>query len=102
LYLFTYCLLIIIMTQHFNIRVSGKVQGVFFRASAKAKADALSVRGFVRNERDGSVYIEAEAEVEVLGEFVAWCHQGPPASSVERCDVTEGAISGYASFDIRR
>jgi acylphosphatase len=90
------------MTQHLNIRVSGKVQGVFFRASAKDKADALLVRGFVRNEREGSVYIEAEAEAGVLAAFVAWCRQGPPSAKVERCDVSEGAISNYASFDIRR
>jgi acylphosphatase len=50
------------MKKHFNIRISGRVQGVFFRASTKAKAEELGISGFVQNEPDGSVYIEAEGE----------------------------------------
>jgi acylphosphatase len=45
---------------HVSIRISGKVQGVFFRASTKGKAEQYGINGFVRNEKDGSVYIEAE------------------------------------------
>jgi acylphosphatase len=90
------------MVKHVNINVSGSVQGVFFRASAKARADELSVRGIVRNEPDGSVYIEAEAEEALLEEFIKWCHTGPPSATVTRCDVTPGAVSGYKDFSIRR
>jgi acylphosphatase len=46
--------------KHINIKITGKVQGVFFRASTKAVADQIGVKGFVKNEKDGSVYVEAE------------------------------------------
>jgi acylphosphatase len=48
--------------KHWNIKVTGKVQGVFFRASTKAVADQLGVKGFVKNLSDGSVYIEAAGD----------------------------------------
>ncbi|HNU41845.1 MAG TPA: acylphosphatase, partial [Cyclobacteriaceae bacterium] len=49
---------------HINILVTGTVQGVYYRASTKQKADELGIKGFVRNQPDGSVYIEAEAPAE--------------------------------------
>jgi len=55
--------------RHLNIRVSGKVQGVFFRASTKEQADQLGVKGFVRNEPNGDVYIEVEGDEEKLKIF---------------------------------
>lgn len=88
--------------KHVNIRVAGKVQGVFFRASTKQKADELGVRGFVRNEHDGSVYIEAEGDEEQLTRFVAWCGHGPAHARVESCEVTAGDIMRFTGFEIRR
>ena len=84
------------------IQITGKVQGVFFRASTKDKADELGVKGYVRNERDGSVYVEAEAEEYVLKQFIDWCKQGPPRASVDSCTVTELGVQGFSSFEIRR
>jgi acylphosphatase len=55
--------------KHWNIKVTGKVQGVFFRASTKAVADQLGVKGFVKNLSDGSVYIEAEGDEFALEYF---------------------------------
>ena len=52
--------------KHLSIRVSGKVQGVFFRASTKDRADELHIKGTVGNNADGSVSIEAEGEDENL------------------------------------
>ena len=52
--------------KHYNIRIFGIVQGVYFRASTKMEADRLGVNGFVQNEMDGSVYIEAEGSAEQL------------------------------------
>ena len=84
------------------IRVSGKVQGVFYRASAKNEADKLGVRGIVRNEPDGSVYIEAEGNESELSNFIAWCKKGPPRSQVLTF-VMEGApLIGYVGFSIIR
>ena len=90
------------MQKHLTITVSGLVQGVFFRASTKQKADTLNINGFVRNEPDGSVYIEAEGVEASLEEFVQWCHHGPPHARVEKCDVRSGDIKGYTIFEIRR
>ena len=90
------------MKKNFSIRVSGLVQGVYFRASTKDKADSLNVCGFVRNERDGSVYAEAEGEEEDVKTFIDWCHHGPSHASVERCDVYEGSLKNYSKFTIER
>lgn len=88
--------------KHVNIRVIGKVQGVFFRASTKQKADELGVHGFVKNERDGSVYIESEGDEEPLISFVEWCRLGPTYARVESCEVTESGIMHFKGFEIRR
>jgi acylphosphatase len=90
------------MKKHFSIKVSGVVQGVFFRASTKAQADALDIKGLVRNEPDGSVYIEAEGDEHNLDAFVQWCRKGPPRASVEKCQIEERPAKGYGKFTIER
>lgn len=88
--------------RHVNILVRGRVQGVFFRSTARREAEKLGITGFVRNERDGSVYIEAEGDDEQLREFVAWCCKGPPLAKVEDCEVVEdGEIKHFQAFEIR-
>lgn len=87
--------------KHLCINITGRVQGVFFRASALEVASKLGLRGFVRNEHDGSVYAEAEGEEVPLERFVRWCHQGPPRASVKEVIVTEGALKHFASFEIQ-
>lgn len=64
------------------LRVEGKVQGVYFRESARQEAERLGVVGWVRNLADGSVEAEAQGASGPLHEFVAWCHKGPPAAQV--------------------
>lgn len=86
--------------KHINIRVTGKVQGVFFRASTKAVADQMEVRGKVKNEKDGSVLIEAEASEMILEMFVEWCAKGPEKAVVESVEVTDGALQGYTNFAV--
>ena len=78
------------------------MQGVFFRASTKEKADALNISGMVRNEPDGSVYVEAEGEEENLKAFIQWCQQGPPRASVQKLDLFEGAVKNFRGFFIER
>ncbi|MCB0489004.1 MAG: acylphosphatase [Cyclobacteriaceae bacterium] len=87
---------------HLSIRVSGKVQGVFYRASTRDKARSLGICGFVKNETDGSVYIEAEGDKEKLDQLVAWCKQGPPNAQVENVETTEGKLKNFDQFDIKR
>lgn len=87
---------------HKNILISGKVQGVYFRASAKHKADELGLTGFVSNTPDGKVYAEAEGDHAALEQFIAWCRKGPSAAIVKSVDVTSGPLKNYAGFIIQR
>lgn len=66
-----------------TIKVLGKVQGVWFRASTQQKAIALGLCGTVQNHSDGTVFIEVAGKEKALEKFVAWCRQGPPNAMVE-------------------
>lgn len=86
--------------KHVNVSIQGKVQGVWFRKSAKDEADNLSVTGFVRNEPNGGVYLEAEGESVSIDAFVEWCKKGPDNAEVQNIDVTEGPLKQFADFKI--
>lgn len=75
------------MKKQIKMRVEGKVQGVFFRKFTKDTADQLGVAGKVRNENDGSVYIEASGEQDPVDELVAACHRGPQNARVTAINV---------------
>jgi acylphosphatase len=90
------------MMKHVTIRVSGKVQGVFFRASTEKEAQKLKLSGIVRNELDGSVYIEAEGNETAIEQLIVWCRKGPERARVDKCEVTEGQPKGYTEFRIER
>jgi acylphosphatase len=88
--------------KHFTIVVSGKVQGVFFRASARDVAEKSGVKGFVKNQPDGGVLLEAEGDEENLNQFIEWCRHGPPRAEVTDVIVTEGMVVNFKNFEIRR
>ncbi len=89
-------------TLRLRVRVSGVVQGVYFRASTAERARALGVTGWVRNTEDGSVELEAEGEEARVRELCDWCRKGPPAARVDHLDIEELSPSGAdASFRIR-
>ena len=88
--------------KNLKIIVSGKVQGVFYRASARDAASQLGIKGYARNEPDGRVLIEAEGEEEALEKFVAWCRKGPPRASVDEVTVKENDLMNFTSFEIKR
>lgn len=90
------------MIKHFNITISGKVQGVFFRKYTVDTAKELLLTGFVRNESDGNVYCEVEGEEAELDHFVKWCHKGSPLSKVTEVKVEEGELKEFSGFDIAR
>ncbi len=82
--------------------VSGRVQGVFFRAGAKKRADDLGVTGWAHNLVDGKVELVAEGEKEKVEQFVEWCKEGTPMAKVEHCDVQlEKYKSAFDDFTIR-
>jgi acylphosphatase len=71
--------------------ISGKVQRVWFRASAKREADRLGVAGHARNLADGSVEVLACGAPEAIAALIEWLHQGPPQARVERVTVEDHA-----------
>ncbi len=83
-----------------KITVKGRVQGVFFRDSTRNKASELGICGFVRNQPDGAVYIEAEGDDEPLEQFTQWCREGPPWARVEEVAVNECEAEGASKFII--
>ena len=90
------------MPRHYNITVQGKVQGVSFRAATKRMAILLGIKGFVRNETNADVYIEAEGEDEMLTKFIQWCHHGPDQAEVKYVSVNEDVIKDFQEFEIRK
>lgn len=88
--------------KHYNIIVIGKVQGVFYRQSTIEKANQLGIKGFVRNEANRNVYIEAEGEEEQLKKLIEWCMVGPSRANVTGIKFTEGEIKNFSSFEISR
>lgn len=87
--------------KHLNIRVEGKVQGVFFRDSTQSQARKLGTNGFVQNEPDGTVYAEAEGEEAVLDSFLSWIKEGPSSASVDDVSVEEGELEHFSTFEVR-
>lgn len=85
-----------------KIRVSGRVQGVYFRRFTKNKAQDLGVKGSVRNMEDGCVEIIAQAEADILEPFIQWCHKGPITARVDHVDLIEISAIGneFTSFEI--
>ena len=75
-----------------ELLIKGKVQGVFFRASAQQRALALGLNGWVMNQPDGSVLLRATGNPEGLAQLEAWCKQGPSGAkvgSLEKRDLPE-------------
>ncbi|HEX17001.1 MAG TPA: acylphosphatase [Thermoplasmatales archaeon] len=70
-----------------HVLISGRVQGVWFRANTKEKARQLNLKGWVRNLPDGRVEALFEGEKEMVEEMIKWCHKGPPLAEVEKVEV---------------
>ena len=81
-------------------RVHGRVQGVGFRYFVKQNADALGVRGFVRNDDDGGVSVYALGNADAVSQLAAAIHQGPRFSEVRTVEEKEATIRNYGSFEI--
>lgn len=90
------------MKKHLKIKVSGRVQGVWYRASTERKAKELGICGFVQNEITGDVYVECEGTEAQLNALVAWCKKGPPLAKVAAVKIEIGEVIGFDSFSIKR
>ena len=85
-----------------RLTIKGRVQGVFYRATAKDVADLTGVKGWVRNLPDNNVEITATATEETLQKFISWCKQGPPRARVEDVIVEELEGQEFNGFSIIR
>lgn len=70
-----------------HLHIHGRVQGVFFRDTARQRAESLGLTGWVRNAEDGSVEMVVEGPEDAVEQFVGWAHRGPSRARVERVDV---------------
>jgi acylphosphatase len=90
------------MKLNVHVLVSGQVQGVWFRASTKQKAEELGLAGWVRNTSDGSVEAVFEGEEKIVKEMIEWCYRGPPLAKVENVKVKkQGPTNGFDGFSVR-
>jgi len=85
-----------------RILVHGKVQGVFFRASTKEKAEELGLTGEVRNLPDGGVEVVACGDAAQVERLVGWCRVGPPRARVDEVVVNEVEEQRFEGFRVVR
>jgi acylphosphatase len=86
-----------------HLKISGRVQGVYFRASTVEQARRLGVTGWVMNCRDSSVEVVAEGAREQLEKLISWCRSGPPGAQVKEISVEwEDAREEFQGFFIKR
>ncbi len=85
-----------------HLFVSGRVQGVFFRAHTRDLAQRLGLSGFVRNLPDGRVEVVAEGPEEKLQELIQFCHHGPPLAHVTNVEIHwEEPTGEFRGFSVR-
>ena len=89
--------------QRVELRISGHVQGVYYRSAATEQARVLGLRGVVRNLPSGQVELIAEGPPPALQQLIAWCHLGPPAAQVAQVAVSFADPTGeFVDFRIVR
>jgi acylphosphatase len=84
-----------------RVTVSGRVQGVFFRETARRRAESARLSGWVRNNPDGSVEAVFEGEPKAVERLVDWCREGPRGARVEWVDVASEEPEGIDGFAVR-
>ena len=85
-----------------QLKITGLVQGVFYRSTAKRIAQDLKLKGYVKNNEDGSVSLVAEGPEDKLVELLKWCQKGPENAQIKDIDVKYEAVTGkYPDFSIK-
>ena len=82
-----------------DIVVTGRVQGVFYRAGMREQAERLGVTGWVRNEPDGSVTAHLEGPPAAVSELLDWCAEGSPSAQVDQVSTQRAEVTGARSFE---
>lgn len=89
------------MRKHFDLFIFGKVQGVNFRYTVKQYADKYKIRGYVRNLKNKSVFMEIEGENKSLQKFIKWLNSGEVGfANISKTEFTLGSIKGFREFQI--
>lgn len=93
-------------TIQIKLIVTGRVQGVFFRAETKKAADRLGINGYVKNLSDGSVEAMIQGYPPIIAQMIEWCNKGPAASKVDQVITEEiehstGQSGAFDKFEIR-
>jgi acylphosphatase len=89
-------------TRRVRLLISGRVQGVYYRASTVDRARQLGLGGYARNLPDGRVEVVAEGDAQRVQLLIDWCHEGPPAARVGWVEVSELKTTGSVDrFDVR-
>lgn len=85
-----------------HLVITGKVQGVFYRASAKKKAEELNIRGWIKNTSEGNVEALVTGNQVEIEKFIQWCRSGPDRAVVEEVRIHEHEFREFGSFKIER
>lgn len=90
------------MKSNAHVIISGRVQGVWFRANTKQKAEQLGVTGWVKNTSDGCVEAIFEGEERCVKEMLEWCHRGPPLAKIDNVEIkNQNPTNGFDEFSIK-
>ena len=89
------------MNRCLSITIMGHVQGVGFRYHALNKAKEIEINGFVRNQPDGTVYIEIEGDEDRLDQFIDWCRVGPRWANIDSIEVNTIECRNYSGFSVK-
>jgi acylphosphatase len=84
-----------------QVRVHGRVQGVFFRDRCRRQARSRGVSGWVRNDESGTVTAHFEGEQDAVEAMVEWCRSGPPRAAVQEVDERTVDPEGHEDFAVR-
>ena len=89
--------------KNLELKIYGRVQGVFFRQSTQLKARELGLAGWVTNNEDGTVSLEAEGQESSLKNFFEWCKKGPVSAKVEKVEERwSDQTKGFQGFEFRK
>jgi len=90
------------MILNVHVIISGRVQGVWFRANTKQRAEQLGLTGWVRNTTNGYVEAVFEGEENLINKMIEWCHHGSPLSKVKKVEVkNQEPTNEFSDFSIR-
>ena len=89
------------MKKAVTLQITGRVQNVGFRYNTRRKAEEFQISGFVKNQPDGSVYVEAAGEEENLDRFMLWCQKGPTWARVDDVKIQKIPHQEYEGFSVK-